>query len=249
MIRALKATVPRKVRWVRAHRAAIPRKLRGIHAPRTTTPRNLRWMHAPRAKIPRKLRWFRAPGPRPLVNYDRCTLPGPRPLVNYASPALPEPWGPLLGPPHEDPAKPSELVETSPKFMRTGRGTRETFSEFLRAGRSSASRSGLRTPLFVEDSAKSAPHLLFYEGKRGSADPVIYRGSEMGGQLSSSGHAKNALLELQIHTLPRNLSQNNSAGPSAVGAGGKPLKENPGPKPFPGIIPPALQSSKPGANS
>ena len=58
---------------------------------------------------------------------------------------------------------------------------------------------------------RAAP--FFYEGKLWSADPVIYRGSEMGGQLSSSGHAKNALLQLKIRTLPRNLSQNNSAGP------------------------------------
>ena len=95
--------------------------------------------------------------------------------------------------------------------------------------------SGLQTPLFLVDSAQNAPHPLFYEGKWWSADPVIYRGSEMGGQLSSSGHAKNALLELQIHTLPRNLSHNNSAGPLPVGAGGvNHLKENPGPEPFPG---------------
>ena len=96
--------------------------------------------------------------------------------------------------------------------------------------------SGLQTSLFLVDSAQNAPHLLLYEGKPWSADPVIYRGSEMGGKLSSSGHAKNALLEMQIHTLPRNLSQNNFAGPSAVGAGGKPLKENPGLRPFPGKI-------------
>ena len=38
----------------------------------------------------------------------------------------------------------------------------------------------------------------------------------------------------KIHTLPRNLSQNNSAGPLPVGSGGKPLKENPGLRPFPG---------------
>ncbi len=92
-----------------------------------------------------------------------------------------------------NPRKTNELVETSSKFLRAGRGTRETSSEFLRAGRFSESRSGLQTPLFFEDSAKNAPHPLFYEGKRGSADPVIYRGSEMGGELSSSGHAQNAL--------------------------------------------------------
>ena len=87
--------------------------------------------------------------------------------------------------------------------------------------------SGLQTTLFLVDSAQNAPHPLFYKGKWWSADPVIYRGSEMGGQLSSSGHANNALLQLQNHTLPRNLSQNNSAGPTAVGAGGETSKREP----------------------
>ena len=154
--------------------ATIPRKLHGLRAPSAQTPRKLRWIRAPRAKIP-----------RPSSRSSPGASPGPS-------------WGPLLGPPKENPAKTNELVETSSKFMRAGRGTRETSSEFLRAGRSSASRSGLQTPLFVEDSAKSAPHPLFYEGKRGSADPVIYRGSEMGGALSSSGHARNALFLLKI---------------------------------------------------
>ena len=49
----------------------------------------------------------------------------------------------------------------------------------------------------------------------------------MGGQLSSSGHAKNALLQLQIHILPRYLSQNNSAGDRAVGPGGETSKREP----------------------
>ena len=50
----------------------------------------------------------------------------------------------------------------------------------------------------------------------------------MGGKLSSSGHAKNALVQLTVYTLPGYLSQNNFAGPTAVGAGQKQLKENPG---------------------
>ena len=49
----------------------------------------------------------------------------------------------------------------------------------------------------------------------------------MGGKLSSSGHAKTALVQLQIQTSPHNLSHNNSAGPLPVETGGNKTKREP----------------------
>ena len=142
---------------------------------------------------------FALPGRRSLVNYAASTLPGPRSLVNYEITLL----GASPGPSSRKSCKTKRISRDILEIH--ARGTRHARDILGIPARGTLFRVavGAPDPVIYEGFCEKRVYHLFYERKRGSADLVIYRGSEMGGPLSSSGHAKNALVQLRIHTFPR----------------------------------------------
>ena len=82
--------------------------------------------------------------------------------------------------------------------MRAGRGTRETSSEFLRAGRSSASRSGLQTPLFTKDSSKNAFTICLTKENESPRNSLFIEDPRWGGHFPRAGTRKTHLFNYEF---------------------------------------------------